>query len=56
MNIPDVVIERSPLEKSIRLETIRAEIEQGGKFTVVSNDWLDRLNAIIVKRKLGDVQ
>ena len=48
------IIDRSPLEQAIRTETLRAEIEQGGKFVVVSTAWLDRLNAVIAKRKLEE--
>ena len=44
------VIDRSPLEQAIRTETLRAEIEQDGKFAVVSKAWLDRLNAVLLKR------
>ena len=54
MNLHEVIIGRSPLEEKIHFETCRAEVEQGGKFTVVSNAWLDRLNAIIAKRKLEE--
>jgi hypothetical protein len=34
------VIDRSPLEQAIRTETLR----------VVSKAWLDRLNAVLLKR------
>lgn len=44
------VIDRSPLEQAIRTETLRAEIERDGKFAVVSKAWLDRLNAVLLKR------
>jgi len=44
------VIDRSPLEQAIRTETLRAEIERDGKLAVVSKAWLDRLNAVLLKR------
>jgi hypothetical protein len=52
MNLNDIIISRSKLEEAIYLETLRAEIEHDGKYVVVSTAWLDRLNAIIAKRKL----
>jgi len=51
MNLHDIIIDRTPLEKAIHLETLRAELEKEG-FTIVSTEWLRRLNVEILKRKL----
>jgi hypothetical protein len=51
MNLDEIIIDRTPLEKAIHLETLRAELEQLG-FTVVRTEWLRRLNVEILKRKL----
>ena len=51
IDIHDVIIDRTPLEKAIRLETLRAELDKEG-FTVVRTEWLRRLNVEILKRKL----
>jgi hypothetical protein len=53
MNLFDIFINRSPLQKAIRLENLRAELEQQG-FTVVRTDWLYRLNEAIRKRNLEE--
>ena len=45
------VVERSPQQKAIRLEAIRTELEPQG-FTIVSTEWLCKLNEAILKRKL----
>lgn len=45
----DIIIDRTPLEKKIRLETLRAELDKEG-FTIVKTSWLARLNAVILKR------
>lgn len=55
MNLHDIIIERSPLEKEIHLESLRAELELQG-FTVVRTSWLRQLNEAILKRKLENVQ
>jgi len=51
INPLDMMIERTPLEQAIRLETLRAELDKEG-FTIVSTEWLRRLNVEILKRKL----
>jgi hypothetical protein len=51
MNLDNIIIDRSPLDKAIRLETMRAEIEPQG-YTIVSNAWLRKLNEAVLKRKL----
>jgi hypothetical protein len=51
MNLYDIIIDRTPLEQAIHIETLRAELEQLG-FTVVRTEWLRRLNVEILKRKL----
>jgi len=51
INLHDVIIDRSPLEKAIRRESMIAELAQDG-LTVVSTDWLRRLNVAILKKKL----
>jgi hypothetical protein len=55
INPLDMMIERTPLEQAIRLETLRAELDKEG-FTVVRTEWLRRLNVEILKRKLENVQ
>jgi hypothetical protein len=54
IDLNDVVIDRSPLEKSIRLETLRAELDKEG-YTIVKSAWLARLNAVILKKKLEEL-
>jgi hypothetical protein len=51
INLDEFVIDRTPLEKAIHLESLRAELEKLG-YTAVSTDWLRRLNKEIIKRKL----
>jgi hypothetical protein len=51
LNPLEMIIDRTPLEKSIRLETLRAELDKEG-YTVVKTAWLARLNAVILKKKL----
>jgi len=41
MNLHDIIIDRSPLEKSIRVETLRIELSDLG-YSVVSTEWLQR--------------
>jgi hypothetical protein len=41
MNLYEVIIDRSPLQKAIRVETLRIELSDLG-FTVVSTEWLQR--------------
>jgi len=53
MNLHDVVIDRSPLQKSIRLETLRIELEAQG-YQIVSTAWLRKLNDIILKKRLEE--
>jgi len=53
INLHDIIVDRTPLEKSIRLETLRAELDKEG-YTIVSTKWLARLNAVILKRKLEE--
>jgi hypothetical protein len=55
MNLNDVIIERSPLEKAIRLENLRTELLDLG-YTAVSTEWLRKLDQAILKRKLENVQ
>ena len=45
------IVDRSDLQKSIRLESLRAELEKEG-YEIVSIAWLRRLNEMILKRKL----
>ena len=49
MNLHDIIIDRSPRDKALRLETLRAELSKEG-FTIVATAWLERLNAAILKR------
>lgn len=51
INLHDIIIERSPLEKEIHLESLRAELLELG-YEVVSTDWLHRLDAQLIKRKV----
>lgn len=53
-NLHDIIIDRSPLEKAIRRESMIAELALDG-LTVVSTDWLRRLNKEILKRNLENV-
>jgi len=41
MNLDEIIIERSPLQTAIRVETMRAELNDLG-FTVVSTEWPQR--------------
>ena len=52
-SLHDIIVDRTPLEKSIRVETLRIELSDLG-YSVVSTDWLRRLNKEILKRKLEE--
>jgi len=54
VNLQEIVIDRTPLEKAIRVEKLRTELLDLG-YTVVSSEWLRRLDEAILKRKLEDV-
>jgi hypothetical protein len=56
-NLHDVIIDRNPLQKAIRVETLRAELNDLG-FTVVSTEWLQKklVAEKIHGRKLEGVQ
>jgi hypothetical protein len=54
MNLHDIIIDRTPREKAIHLESLRAEL-LGLGYEVVSSEWLRRLDEAILKRKLEDV-
>lgn len=49
MNLHDIIIERSPRDQAAHMERLRAELDKAG-YTVVKTEWLDRLNAAILKR------
>ena len=51
----DIIIDRSDLQNSIRVETLRIELNDLG-FTVVSTDWLHRkiVEEQIRRRKLEE--
>jgi hypothetical protein len=53
VDLHDIIVDRTDLEKSIRLETLRAELDKEG-YTIVSTKWLARLNAVILKKKLEE--
>ena len=55
LDLYDALIDRSPLQKAIRVESVRAELNDLG-FTVVSTDWLQRqlINEKIRQRKLEE--
>jgi len=57
MNLYDIIIDRTPLEKSIHIETMRAELSDLG-MTVVSTEWLQRKLVAdkIRERHLEEVQ
>jgi hypothetical protein len=57
MNLYEIIIDRSPLEKSIHIETMRAELSDLG-MTVVSTEWLQRKLVAdkIRERHLEEVQ
>ena len=54
IDLNNIIIDRSPRDKALRLETLRAELSREG-FTIVATAWLDRLNAAILKRNLEGV-
>ena len=54
INLNDMIVDRTPLEKAIRVEKLRTELLDLG-YTVVSSEWLRRLDEAILKRKLEDV-
>ena len=41
MNLDDIIIDRTPLEKAIRVESLRMELFDLG-YTIVSTEWLHR--------------
>jgi hypothetical protein len=47
----DILIDRTPAEKAIRVESLRVEL-LGLGYEVVSTDWLRRLDEAIQKRKV----
>lgn len=51
LDLHDIIIERSPREKAIHLETLRAEL-LGLGYEVVSTAWLKRLEEAIKKQRL----
>jgi hypothetical protein len=53
INIHDIIIDRSPKDKALRLETLRAELVKEG-YTIVATAWLDKLNAAILKRNFSN--
>ena len=53
INPLDMMIERTPLEQAIRLENLRTELLELG-YEVVSSEWLHRLDAQLLKRKLEE--
>ena len=55
MNLYDIIIDRSPLQRSIHVEDLRAELSDLG-FTVVRTEWLHRkiIEEQIRKRKLEE--
>ena len=57
MNLYDIIIDRSPLEQAIHIETMRAELSDLG-MTVVSTEWLQRKLVAdkIRERHLEEVQ
>jgi hypothetical protein len=57
MNISEIIIDRSPLQKAILVETLRIELSDLG-FTVVRTEWLQRklVNEQIRLRRLEEVQ
>jgi hypothetical protein len=56
MNISDIIIDRSPLQKAILVETLRIELSDLG-FTIVRTEWLQRklVNEQIRLRRLEEV-
>lgn len=49
IDLNNIIIDRSPKEKALRLETLRVELDKEG-YTIVSTSWLAKLNAAILKR------
>ena len=56
MNLQDIIIERSPLQTSIHVETLRIELSDLG-YTVVRTEWLHRkiVEEQIRRRKLEEM-
>jgi hypothetical protein len=46
-----MTVDKSQLQKSIRVESLRAELLELG-YTIVSTDWLRRLDEAIQKQRL----
>jgi hypothetical protein len=57
MNLSEIIIDRSALQKAIMVETLRIELSDLG-FTVVRTEWLQRklVNEQIRLRRLEEVQ
>jgi hypothetical protein len=51
INLHDIIIDRTPREKAIHLESLRAELLELG-YEVVSTEWLHRLDAQLLKSKV----
>jgi len=52
MNLDEIIIERSPLQTAIHVETMRAELNDLG-FEIISTEWLhNKLLAEKIQRKL----
>jgi len=47
----EIIIERSPAQQAAHLNALREELKPLG-YSVVSTDWLRRLNEVILKRNL----
>jgi hypothetical protein len=50
-----MTIDKSELQKAIRIESLRTELLELG-YTTVSTEWLRKLDQAILKRKLENVQ
>jgi hypothetical protein len=57
MNLSEIIVDRSELQKAILVETLRIELSDLG-FTVVRTEWLQRklVNEQIRLRRLEEVQ
>lgn len=49
IDLNNIIIDRSPRDRAMRLEKLRTELGKEG-YSIVATDWLDKLNAAILKR------
>lgn len=52
MKRPDPIIDRSPAQKLLRIEKLRAELKLSG-YSVVSSEWLSSILKVLQPKALG---